>query len=133
MWTTINTRCCLCRPTILRLAAAQNAVATIDLYAFENVEDGAVFQPVISDVAIVGADGSNLATGFSAGKVTIAKNPDLKVGNVSASVSRIRPGDNLAVSWNVENIGGFLRLPDGANRYFLKTRGKFRFCDDNVL
>ncbi len=104
------------------------AVATIDLYAFENVEDGAVFQPVISDVAIVGADGSNLATGFSAGKVTIAKNPDLKVGEVSASVSRIRPGDNLAVSWNVENIGGLPTTSGWSEQIFLEDeRGNSAF------
>ena len=60
----------------------------------------------MSDVVIGAPDGSNLITGFSAGKVTIAKSPDLEVSHVVTEESNVNPGGKLNINWTVSNIGG---------------------------
>lgn len=79
---------------------------SVSLIASSSLGEGSEHQLTLSDVVIGAADGTNLATGFSAGKVKIAKSPDLEVSAVSTSVTAVNPGDKISVSWQVNNIGG---------------------------
>lgn len=87
------------------ISGRTGAIMTVPLYADNEAEDGAVFQPVLSDVAIVTRDGSNLATGFSSGTVTIAPGADLVASEVRTDAQEIIPGEKITVNWKIENIG----------------------------
>ena len=97
------------------------AIMTVPMSVYNEAEDGAVFQPVFSDVAIVARDGSNLATGFSNGTVTVAANPDFEVSNVTVSTSEINPQDIISVSWKVENIGSLNATGGWNEQIFLES------------
>ena len=79
---------------------------SVALTASNSLEEGTEHQLVLSDVVIGDPDGSNLITGFSAGKVTIAKSPDLEVSHVVTEESNVNPGGKLNINWTVSNIGG---------------------------
>lgn len=79
---------------------------SVALTASNSLEEGTEHQLVLSDVVIGAPDGSNLITGFSAGKVTIAKSPDLEVSHVVTEESNVNPGGKLNINWTVSNIGG---------------------------
>lgn len=78
----------------------------VSLTASSSLEEGTEHQLSLSDVVIGARDGSNLATGFNAGKVTIAKSPDLEVSQVVVNETNAKPGEKVNVSWTVSNIGG---------------------------
>lgn len=79
---------------------------SVSLTASSSLEEGTEYQLSLSDVVIGARDGSNLVTGFSAGKVKIAKSPDLEVSQVVANETTVNPGEQVNVSWTVSNIGG---------------------------
>lgn len=79
---------------------------SVPMSVSQSIEEGTELPLTLSDVVISGKDGTNLATGFSAGKVTIAKSPDLEASNVTLSTDKVSPGSKLTVSWLVANIGG---------------------------
>lgn len=81
-------------------------LVSVNLTASSGLEEGSEHQLTLSDVVIGAVNGDNLATGFSAGKVTVAKSPDLEVSAVSTTVSTVNPGDKINVSWQVGNVGG---------------------------
>lgn len=80
---------------------------SVSLSASTSLEEGTEHSLSLSDVVIGARDGSNLVTGFCAGKVTIAKSPDLEVSQIAADKTTINPGEQINVSWTVANIGGF--------------------------
>ncbi|MCM1312309.1 MAG: hypothetical protein NC252_05345 [Roseburia sp.] len=84
---------------------------SITLSASIDLEEGDELPLALSDVVIGGRDGANLSTGFLAGKVTIAKSPDLFVSDVVVDRSVIEPNGRVRVNWQVSNIGG---LPTNA-------------------
>lgn len=84
---------------------------SISLTASTNLEEGTVHPLSLSDVVLGARDGSNLATGYNAGEVTIATLPDLVISNVETTESVLSPGDKINVKWTVSNIGG---LPTNA-------------------
>ena len=79
---------------------------SVTLSASSSLEEGSILPLSLSDVVISARDGSNLTTGFSAGKVTIAKSPDLEVSNVTIDKTTIAPNEKITVGWQVANIGG---------------------------
>lgn len=79
---------------------------SVTLNASSSIEEGAVLPLTLSDVVIGARDGSNLTTGFSAGKVTVAKSPDLEVSNITIDKTTIVPHEKVTVGWQVANIGG---------------------------
>lgn len=81
-------------------------LVSVNLTASSSLAEGSEHQLTLSDVVIGAVNGDNLATGFSAGKVTVAKSPDLEVSAVSTTVSTVNPGDKINVSWQVGNVGG---------------------------
>lgn len=81
------------------------SIMTIPILSDENLKEGTALQPIFSDIAIVTRDGSNVATGYSNGTVTIAPSPDLIVKDIYSNVNEITPGENIIINWSVENIG----------------------------
>ena len=94
---------------------------TVKLTASESLEENFVRPLTLSDVVIGASDGSNIATGFTAGKVICAKSPDLEVSNVKFVESAIAPNGKLSASWQVSNIGGIATGDGWAEHIFLET------------
>lgn len=88
------------------IKGSSGSIMTMPIYSDENLKEGTAMQPVFSEVAIVTRDGSNVATGYSNGTVTISPTPDLIVKDINTNVKEITPGENIIVNWTVENIGG---------------------------
>lgn len=95
---------------------------TVTLNAATNLEEGAELPLSLSDVVIGGHDGSNLLTGFSAGKVTIAKSPDLEVSGVTVDKETVAPNGKIGVSWQVANIGGLPTTAGWTEQILLEGR-----------
>lgn len=95
----------------------------VTLSASNSLEEGTEHQLALSDVVIGARDGSNMSTGFSAGKVTIAESPDLEVSQVNANETVVNPGEKVNVSWSVSNIGG-LPTTDGWSEQILLADDK---------
>lgn len=81
-------------------------IMTVNLSAGPSMEYGSVHTMTLSDVVIGGRDGANLATGFTTGKLNIAKAPDLAVTDVITDLDKLTPGEKVVVSWKVTNVGG---------------------------
>lgn len=79
---------------------------TVPLTASTSLDEGSVLALTLSDVIIAGSDGTNLMTGYTSGSLTIAKQPDLSVANVTVSPTTLMPGASLTVGWHVTNVGG---------------------------
>ncbi len=93
----------------------------VSLKADISIEEGTVLPLQLSDVVISAIDGSNLATGYSAGSVSIAKSPDFEVSGVSAATDVVSPGDKLSVNWQVTNVGGLPAKAGWKERVFLEA------------
>lgn len=93
---------------------------SVSLTASNTLEEGTEHQLVLSDCVIGARDGSNLITGFTAGKVTIAKSPDLEVSEVSVKETTLNPGGKVNVSWTVSNKGGMPTTGGWSEQIILK-------------
>ena len=71
-----------------------------------NVSEDEEYQPQINNVVLSKLSGENVVTETTVGKLKIAKLPDLTVKNISADKTTMTPGENVVVSWQVENVGG---------------------------
>ena len=94
---------------------------TVTLTASESLEENFVRPLTLTDVVIGASDGTNIATGFTAGKVVCAQSPDLEVSNVKFVESAIAPNGKLSASWQVSNIGGIATGDGWAEHIFLET------------
>ncbi len=72
----------------------------------DNVSEDEEYQPQINNVVLSKLSGENVVTETTVGKLKIAKLPDLTVKNISADKTTMTPGENIVVSWQVENVGG---------------------------
>lgn len=93
---------------------------SVSLTASSSLEEETEHQLTLSDVVVGARDGSNLVTGFNAGKVRIAKSPDLEVSQIVANEKAVYSGDKVNVSWTVSNIGG-LPTASGWSEHILLT------------
>ena len=93
---------------------------SVSLTAASSLDEGSELPLTLSDVVIGARDGANLATGFSAGKVTIATSPDLAVGQVAATEETLTPGATIHVSWTVTNVGGQPTTAGWSEQIFLQ-------------
>lgn len=82
------------------------ALLTVTITASSSVEEGKEYPLALSDVVLASAKGDNVLTSYQAGKVTIAKSPDLEVSHVTTSATSIVPKGNVTISWQVKNVGG---------------------------
>ncbi len=117
---------------------------TIPLSASSEMIEGSEHVLTLSDVVLADKEGKNHTTGFSAGKLTIVKQPDLEVFNVTTSTTDIIPGDNITLNWQVKNIGGlsttsgwseqiFLDSPNGVSKLLTKVYFEESLVPDGVV
>lgn len=93
---------------------------SVTLTASTALEEGTEHPLTLTDVVIGARDGSNLTTGFSAGKVSIAKSPDLEVSAVTTQETTILPNGKVNVNWTVSNIGGLSTAGGWSEQVLLK-------------
>lgn len=67
--------------------------------------EGSEHQLIVSDVTLSNVQTENVLTGVDVGKVKISKLPDLKAKNIIADKETLTPGENVVISWQIENIG----------------------------
>ena len=82
------------------------AILNIPIQIVSAMSEGDTLPITLSEVVIAGNDGSNLATGYTSGSITVMQSPDFAVGDISFSPTEIMPGGELTLSWTVSNVGG---------------------------
>ena len=92
-------------PANAPISGSDGSILTVDLTASYDLEEESVHQLILSDVVLARANGDNMVTNVSAGKVTIESSPDFEVSDVSAMPSSVMPGEQLTVNWKVSNVG----------------------------
>ena len=60
---------------------------------------------VISNATLGKSTGENVLTNVETGKIRIAKLPDITVKDIVCDKNEVTPGNRIAISWQVENIG----------------------------
>ena len=90
------------------LLAQQGTVLYIPLIIPQTVAEGSELPLVISNATLTVAGGANVLTETRAGKLIVSTLPDLTVSQLSTLNSQltITPGERLALSWQVQNVGG---------------------------
>lgn len=78
---------------------------TIGFTALSPLKPGDKASLALTNVIISGKDSRNIATGGSGGTITISRIPDLTVKGITCDKQTINPGEQVKVSWQVENIG----------------------------
>lgn len=78
---------------------------TIGFTALNSLKPGDKATIAINNTIISGKDSRNIATGAKGGTVTISRIPDLTVKGVTCDKMTINPGEQVKVSWQVENVG----------------------------
>lgn len=68
-------------------------------------KEGYEYPLAITNAVLGKASGDNVLTEAMAGKIRISKLPDLTVKNITCDKQTLNPGDRIACSWQVENIG----------------------------
>lgn len=110
-------------PTNKPLKGRTGSLLSVGLTADERLGDDSQLRFVLEDVVISARDGSNVATGFSAGSITISRSADLKVSAVVADASAVSPGDRLNVAWRVRNIGQAATTAGWSEQIYLASPG----------
>lgn len=75
------------------------AILNIPVQIVSAMSEGDTLPITLSEVVIAGNDGSNLATGYTSGSITVMQSPDFAVGDISFSPTEIMPGGELTLSW----------------------------------
>lgn len=72
----------------------------------DDVEEGEEYPLTLRNMVLTKLSGENVLTETSVGKLTISKLPDLTVKSITADKTTLTPGENVVISWQVENVGG---------------------------
>lgn len=67
--------------------------------------EGSEHQLIVSNATLSNVQTENVLTSVDVGKVKISKLPDLKAKNITADKETLTPGENVVISWQIENIG----------------------------
>lgn len=94
---------------------------SISLTTSNALTKGTEHKLTLSDVVMGAHDGSNITTGYKAGKVTIAESADIEVNKVSAIESVATPDGKINVNWNVTNVGSLPTTGGWSEQIFLKS------------
>ena len=78
---------------------------TLGFTALSPLKPGDNASLALTNTIITGKDSRNIATGATAGTITISRIPDLTVKGITCDKQTINPGEQVKVSWQVENIG----------------------------
>lgn len=93
-------------PNNKALQGRTGELLSVPLSASAGMAEGSTHSFTLTDVVIADDKGNNMTTGFSTGKLTIAKQPDLEISQVTSPNQSITPGGKITASWQVRNIGG---------------------------
>ncbi len=120
------------------IAGRTGAILNIPVQVVSAMEEGTALPLTLSDVVIAGNDGTNLATGYTSGSLTIMQSADFAVSDITFSPAEIMPGGELSVSWTVSNIGGASAASGWSEQIMLTDgSGNSRYLgslyDDTVL
>lgn len=91
-------------PTNKPFKARTGTLMTIELLP-TNLSADTEYDMTLTDVVLGAANGDNLLTEVSTGKIFVSKGADLEVSNVQTSTTSVSPGQEIPVSWLVKNIG----------------------------
>ena len=94
----------------IELSGNKGAVMYVTLKAPNSANEGDVFPMSISDAVASDNAMNNVLSESMAGSITIARCPDLVPVNVTTDKRQYGPGDEMTVSWSVQNIG---QMPTG--------------------
>lgn len=100
---------------------------SVDMDASNELREDAELKFVLDDVVITSANGTNIATGYHAGKIVVKKSADLMVSEVTTTAKRAMPNEKLTITWQVQNIGSqatrsgwqeqvYLELPNAVSK-----------------
>ena len=103
------------------VAGRTGKLLSVRMGAAEDMRGEAGLKFVLEDVTIAAADGSNIATGFSAGAIAVTASADLTVQAVAPAARSAAPGGRLAVSWQVANVGQEPARAGWSEQLFLQT------------
>lgn len=94
------------------------AVIQIPLVVPDNLEVDKEYPFELTNVILADRNGKNVMTSFDAGKIKIVDDngPDITPKNIQLQSDNFKPGGNVTLTWNVENIGG-KTTDDGWNEY----------------
>ena len=98
-------RVLLYSPQNLPLKGQSGVVMYVPVTIPSSYAEGSEHQLIVSDVVLSNVQTENVQTGVDVGKVIITKLPDLIAKNISADKETLTPGENVVVSWQIENIG----------------------------
>ena len=87
------------------LFGQSGTVMNIPITIPDSYAEGSTHQLTISNAVLTDKTGANVLTQATAGSITISKLPDLTVKNITCDKQTVSPGDRIACSWPVENIG----------------------------
>jgi hypothetical protein len=87
------------------LRGQQGVVMYLPITIPTSYVEGSAHQMTISNAVLGKATGENVLTEAIAGKIRISKLPDLTVKNIVLDKQTLNPGERVAASWQVENIG----------------------------
>ena len=96
----------------LPLKGQSGVVMYIPITIPSSYSEGSEHQLIVSDATFSNVNTENVLTGVEVGKVKLTKLPDLIAKNITADKETLTPGENVVVSWQVENIGA-LATSDG--------------------
>lgn len=96
----------------LPLKGQSGVVMYIPITIPTSYSEGSEHQLIVSDATFSNVNTENVLTGVEVGKVKLTKLPDLIAKNITADKETLTPGENVVVSWQVENIGA-LATSDG--------------------
>ena len=89
----------------LPLKGQSGVVMYIPITIPSSYSEGSEHQLIVSDATFSNVKTENVLTGVEVGKVKLTKLPDLIAKNIIADKETLTPGENVVVSWQVENIG----------------------------
>lgn len=92
-------------PTNKPIKANSGEILRISATVAGTVDADKAFPIELSNVVLSDSKGNNIATESGNGTFRIRKNPDFTVTGIKAASSSVMPGENLNLSWTVNNIG----------------------------
>lgn len=103
----------LLSPTNQPLRANRGAIFSVraTISGTAPLEEGATYPLTVSNVVLSDSLGHNVMTAYDDGSLTLSANPDFTVTDVSlTSGSTVSPGDEISLSWTVNNEGSIASL-----------------------
>lgn len=95
----------LISPTNKPIKANGGEVFSIPVQIPDDIEEEKPFALTLSNVVLSDSKCTNVATGSGDANLTVNPTPDFEVSDILAHASSFMPGEQMQVSWKVNNIG----------------------------